>query len=72
MDILLKFIVIFVVFIMYGAFIQNNIIISTIIMSKAKVNPASQIAIQSSISMFFQFVSFYAGMALSSFLGYKL
>lgn len=66
-----KFIVIFVVFIMYGAFIQNNIIISTIIMSKAKVNPASQIAIQSSISMFFQFVSFYAGMALSSFLGYK-
>ncbi|MSN96813.1 MFS transporter [Campylobacter sp. FMV-PI01] len=67
-----KFIVILIVSLMIGFYVSNGVVLNTIMMSKAnRVNPASQIAIQSSISMLFQFISFYLGMLIASFLGYK-
>lgn len=66
-----KFVVVFVVALMSSFFMSNVVILNTIIMSKAKDSPVSQIALQSSISMLFQFISFYLGIALASYFGYK-
>lgn len=55
----------------FAVYTIGAVSVSTIIMSKTAKSPASECALQSSISMLFQYISFALGFVIASFAGYK-
>ncbi|MFL1706307.1 MFS transporter [Campylobacter sp. MOP7] len=56
----------------FAVYTIGAVSISTMIMSKATKSPVSECALQSSISMLFQYLSFALGFVIASLVGYKI
>lgn len=55
----------------FAVYTVGAVSVSTMIMRKATKHPVSECALQSSISMLFQYISFALGFVIASFVGYK-